>query len=246
MLEPFGVRNIATLAGIVLAIGIGAHFAFQLDRAGQPGFIVWIAVPNVVIAILGVLRAHGDGTLKGSRNSFDEKGGTGWMSVRSGDFSRGFGAAALLFGVSWGFTKLVAPAGSDRESWLARLYLQLGDPSMLRKNVWVVVLVLLVMAIAEEIVWRGLVTSLLAEVVGARRAWVWAAVLYSVAHIPTLWALKDPVAGWNPVLPAAALGCGLVWGYLARRFERLFPSIFSHVLFDWTVLMMFRLWGPSV
>ncbi len=239
-------RNVAYLAGIVIAIGIGAHFAFQLVRAGQPGFIVWIASPNVAIAILGAVRAHRDGVLKGSRNSFDEKGGNGWLSVRSGDFSRGFGAAALLFGMSWAATKVMAPTGSDRESWLARLYLQLGDPSTLRKNVWVVVIVLLVMAIAEELVWRGLVTSLLADVIGSRRAWVWAAVLYAIAHVPTMWALRDPVAGLNPVLPAAALACGLVWGYLARRFGRLFPSIFSHVLFDWTVLMMFRLWGPSV
>lgn len=240
------MRNIATLTAIVLAIGLGAHYAFQLSRAGKPGFAVCLAIPNVAIAIYGVIQAHRDGTLKGSRNSFDERGGSGWLSVRSGDFSRGFGAAALLFGLSWGFTKLVAPTGSDRESWLARLYLQLGDPSTLRKNVAFVVAIIIVLAIAEELVWRGLVTSLLAEVVGSRRAWVWAAVLYAIAHVPTLWALKDPVAGLNPVLPAACLACGLVWGYLARRFERLLPSIFSHILFDWTVLMMFRLWGPSI
>jgi len=31
------------LAAIVLAIGTGAHFAFQLSRAGQPSFFLWIA-----------------------------------------------------------------------------------------------------------------------------------------------------------------------------------------------------------
>jgi membrane protease YdiL (CAAX protease family) len=71
-------------------------------------------------------------------------------------------------------------------------------------------------------------------------------VLYAIAHVPTLWALKDINAGPNPVLVMAALGCGLVWGYMARRFERLVPGMISHVLFDWTVMMMFRLWGPSV
>jgi len=30
---------------------------------------------------------------------------------------------------------------------------------------------------------------------------------------------------------------------MARRYGRLAPSIFAHILFDWTVLMMFRLWG---
>ena len=54
-------------------------------------------------------------------------------------------------------------------------------------------------------------------------------------HRPDALAQADP-----------ALGGGLVWGFMARRYERLLPSVFSHVLFYWTVLMMFRLWGPSV
>ncbi|MBX3186786.1 MAG: CPBP family intramembrane metalloprotease [Labilithrix sp.] len=239
------MRNVAQLAGIVLAIGAGAHFAFQLTRAGQPSFLLCLGLPTVAIAVVAALRAHRDGALY-RRGSFDEKGGNGWLNVRSGDFTRGFVASALLFGGAWVFTKVVAPAGSDRESWLARLYLQLGDPSTLRKNVAWVVAALIVMAVAEELVWRGLVISLLEEIIGSRRAWVWAAVLYAVAHVPTIWALSDPVAGKNPVLPVAALAAGLVWGFMARRFERLLPGIFSHVLFDWTVVMMFRLWGPSV
>ena len=105
---------------------------------------------------------------------------------------------------------------------------------------------LVVIAVAEELVWRGLVMGLLEEMMGSRRAWVWQAVLYALAHAPTAWALRDPVAGANPVVIVAALGCGLVWGGMARRFERLLPVVISHVLFDWVVVMMFRLWGPSV
>jgi membrane protease YdiL (CAAX protease family) len=241
------VRNVAYLVAIVVAIGTGSHFAFQLARAGQPGFLLWIGLPTVMIAIIGAVRAQSSGDLY-RRSTFDERagGGAGWLNVRSGDFTRGFAGALLLFAGAWAFMKLVTPVGSDRESWLARLYLQLGDPTTLRKNVAFVVVAIIVMAAAEEIVWRGLVTSLLEERVGSRRAWVWAAVLYALAHVPTLWALRDPVAGLNPILPAAALAAGLVWGFMARRFERLLPGIFSHVLFDWTVLMMFRLWGPSI
>lgn len=248
MLESSRVRNLAYLVGIVVAIAAGSHFAFQLARAGQPSFLVWLAIPTLAIAIVGAVRAYRDGDLY-RRSSFDESsggGGLGWLNVRSGDFTRGFAGSALLFGSAWGFMKLVAPVGSDRESWLARLYLQVGDPTTLRKSVAFVVVSILVLAIAEELVWRGLVTSLLEEHVGTQRAWVWAAVLYAVAQLPTLWALRDPVAGLNPVLPVAALASGLVWGYMARRFGRLLPGIFSHVLFDWTVLMMFRLWGPSI
>ena len=241
------MRNVLYLVAIVVAIATGSGFAFQLARAGQPGFLLWIGIPTVVIAIIGAVRAHKDGELY-RRSSFDENGGggAGWLNVRSGDFTRGFAAAAILFACSWAFMKVVMPVGSDRESWLARLYLQLGDPTTLRKNVAFVVMGIIVMAAAEELVWRGLVRSLLEELVGTSRAWVWAAVLYALAHLPTMWALRDPVAGVNPILPVAALGAGLVWGYMSRRFERLLPGIFSHILFDWTVLMMFRLWGPSI
>jgi len=228
------VRNVVYLVGIVVTIALAAHFAFDVSRAGTPAFFLIMIVPTVVLAILGIIRAKDDGVLKS------------WLSVRSGDFSRGFAAAALLFGASYAFMKVVAPPESARSSWLARLYLQLGDPSVLRKNVGLVVLALVVASIAEEVLWRGLVVSLLEEKIGSRRAWVWAAVLYAVAHVPTIWALRDPVAGPNPVVFLAAIACGLVWGGMARRFERLLPSVFSHALFDWTVLMMFRLWGPSV
>ena len=236
------------LAAIVVAIATGSHFAFQLGRAGDLSFALWMAVPTVAIAVLGAVRAQREGNLY-RRSSFDEAsggGGAGWLNVRSGDFTRGFAAAGLLFGGAYAFMRMVAPQGSDRESWLARLYLQIGDPSALRKHITLVVILIIVMAAAEELVWRGLVVSLLEEYVGSSRAWVWAAVLYALAHVPTLWALRDPVAGLNPILPLAALAAGLVWGFMARRFERLLPGIFSHILFAWTVLMMFRLWGPSV
>jgi uncharacterized protein len=228
------VRNVAYLVAIVVTIAIAAHFAFDVSRAGTPTFFLVLGIPTVVIAVLGVLRAKGDGVLKS------------WLSVRSGDFTRGFAAAGLLFAGAYAFMKLVTPPESARASWLARLYLQLGDPSMLRKNVALVVAAIIIMAIAEELVWRGLVVSLLEEMIGSRRAWVWAAVLYSLAHLPTVWALRDPVAGLNPVVVLAAVAAGLVWGGMARRFERLLPGVFSHVLFDWGVIMMFRLWGPSV
>jgi membrane protease YdiL (CAAX protease family) len=71
--------------------------------------------------------------------------------------------------------------------------------------------------------------------------------MYALAHVPTLWALSDGEIGKNPLVLIAALGAGLVWSALARIFgDRLMPSIVSHGLFDWAVLMMFRLWGPSV
>ena len=150
----------------------------------------------------------------------------------------------LFLFASWGVARFLV--GTPRESWLARIYLQLGDPSDLKSHAAYVGGALVVFAIAEELVWRGLVTALVSELVGARAAWIVAAILYSLAHVPAMWALRDPVAGLNPLLPLAALGGGLLWGGMTRRFGRLPPAIISHALFDWCVVMMFRLWGMSV
>lgn len=228
------MRNVAYLAGIVLTIAVAAHFAFAPSRAGTVGVWAFIAVPTLVLAALGCVRAANDGILKH------------WIGVRGGDFTRGFAAAGILFGASYAFMRVVAPPESPRSVWFERLYRQLGSNESLRKHVTWVVAGIIVVAIAEELLWRGLVISLLEELVGSRRAWVWAAVLYSLAHVPTAWALADTNGNPNPLVLVAALGAGLLWGGMARKFERLLPSVFSHVLFDWTVLMMFRLWGPSV
>ncbi len=228
------MRNHVYLAGIVLTMAVASHLAFDVSRAGQPSFVWMMGVPTVLLALVALARAKHDGVLDS------------WVSVRGGDFSRGFAAAGLLFGASYAFMRLVAPPTSPRASWLARLYLQLGDPAVLRREVGTVVLAIVVIAIAEELVWRGLVPSLLEEILGSRYAWVVSAVLYALAHVPTAWALRDPVSGLNPVVVLGALGCGLVWGGMRRTFDRLWPAAFSHILFDWAVLMMFRLWGASV
>ena len=200
------MRNWLYLAGIVLAVAIGAELAFAPSRAGTPQVFVYMAIPTVGLAIVGLARAYRDGVLKE------------WAGVKGGDFTRGFAAAAFLFGCSYVFSKVVTPPTAPQAVWLARLYEQVGDPSELRKEISRVVAGLVIVGAAEEILWRGLVTSLLEERIGSRRAWVWAAVLYAVAHVPTMWQLKGS-AGWNPVIVTAALGCGLVWGLMARRFD---------------------------
>jgi len=222
------------IAAIVVFIGAGMRFAFDLERAGSPWFWVYAIVPSAVVAVVAVARAARDGEVA-------ELIQPAW-----GDATRGLLSAAILFGVAVGAVRVVAPAGSPRESWLARIYLQLGDPAWLRVHAGLMAGVLLVAAAAEEIVWRGLVTRLIAEKVGSQRAWVWAAVPYALAHVPTAWTLRDPTAGLNPVLVAGALGLGLVWGGIARSSRRLFPAILSHAAFDWCVVMMFRLWGNGM
>jgi len=222
------------IAAIVVVVGVTRRLAFDLDRAGATSFWLYAIVPVVLLAVIALVRAARDGEVA-------ELIRPGW-----GDATHGILSATLLFGVTLAVVRTVAPVGSARESWVARIYLQLGDPGWLRANMGMVAAFIVVAAAAEEIVWRGLVTRLIAERVGSRFAWVWAAIPCALAEVPTAWALRDPEAGLNPMLIVAAVGLGLAWGALARWRRRLAPSILSHVAFDWCVVMLFRLWGSGV
>ena len=152
---------------------------------------------------------------------------------------------AALYAAGWAFARFVAPVGSAREIWLVSLYSQIGDPQVLRAQAPLVGIAILVVSACEEILWRGMVTQLLADRVGSRGAWIFAAGLYALAYVPTMWSLRSGV-GLNPVLVVAALGGGLLWGAMARAFGGLAPSIIAHAFFDWAILMMLPLWGGRV
>jgi hypothetical protein len=142
------VRQVGYLVGIVVTIAVASHFAFQPSRAGSPAFFLWMAIPTVALAILGCVRAWQDGVLRQ------------WFRVKAGDFTIAFLAAALLFGGSFSVSKSLK---LPQILWLARLYDQVGDAAALRKQVAWVVIALVVVGVAEELVWRGLVVALLEE-----------------------------------------------------------------------------------
>jgi membrane protease YdiL (CAAX protease family) len=229
-----GLRRPAAVAFIAVAVvvvGASSYLAFSPERSGSLAFWALALGPTVAVAAAAALWGHREDYLYE------------WLAPRWGDFTRGVLGAVGLFAAAWAVTHFVAPVGSPREIWLVSLYGQLGDPRALQRHApWVVVAVVLA-AIVEELVWRGAVTQLLAERVGSRWAWLWAAGLYALALAPTAWALRGG-DGLNPLLVIAAAGGGLVWGGMARAFGRLGPSILAHALFDWAILMMFPLWGP--
>ena len=225
--------ELLAVAAIVAVIATTAYLGFSANRAGERSFWLLAGGPVVLLSPLALWRAWREGELAEG------------MRPKAGDFSRGFLAAAVLFGVTYAFSKVVTPNGSPRAIWLARIYLQLGDPNALRAHPAGLFAGLVVVAAAEEIVWRGFATSLLSGVCSSRWAWLVSAALYSLAYVPTIWALAAP-SGPNPILPLAALGAGLLWGMMARRFGRLTPGIVAHALFDWCIVVMFRLWGESL
>jgi membrane protease YdiL (CAAX protease family) len=231
-------RSMRSVLGIVLitaAMAVSTHFAFQLERAGALSFWLLASVPSLALAAGALVLAR----------LLNDGGAGDWVRPVWGDFTRGVLGAAIVFAAAYEVSHLFA--GTPRESWLARFYLQLGDPGTLREGMAIYAVGVPIAAAGEEILWRGLVTRLLVDVVGERWAWAAAAVPYALAQAPTMWALRDPDAGKNPLLVLLALGSGLVWGALAKRFGgRVVPGILAHAMFNWLVLFPFRLWGPGI
>ncbi len=225
----------AFVALTVVAVAVGAYFAFRPESSGTVAFWVFSAGPSLVLGAVAAAWAQREELLRD------------WLVPKWGDFTRGVAAAALFFGAAFAFSRIVAPVGSHREIWLVTLYGQIGDPRVLAAHAPAIAATIAATALAEEVLWRGMVTHLLEERVGSRTAWLWAAGLYAIAYAPSAWALRAGGAGGlaalDPALFVAALGGGLLWGAMARGFGRLAPGVLAHALFDWAVVMMFPLWG---
>ena len=224
---------------VVAIIGTANYVAFDLARAGSVTFWLVIAPPTVLLAAIGAAQMHRRGALRRALKPV-------W-----GDFATGLSSMLVLFAGAYAASLFLVPRGASKFSWtpgnyVARVYLQLGSPLALSANLVPLVGGVVVMAVAEEILWRGVITAHLDERFGRRVGWLYAVALYVIATLPTAWSLRDPFTGPNPVLPLAALGGGLVWGTLMRRHKRLVPGMISHALFLWCVLVLFRLWGRNV
>lgn len=213
------------LAFVVVAASYVA--AFRLQFAGTPAFYWVFGVPHVLLAALALRGFARDGTLK-------ER-----ITPRGGDITLGALPGIGLLLASWAARAVLMPTGSPRQAWLLQLYLVLGDPETLQHSVFLTS-ALAVIVVCEELVWRGMVQDALSERFGNRRGFVFAALLYALAALPTVYALRDPVAGPNPLLVIAAFGCGLVWSFLAGRFGRLLPSTVAHLVFTYFSAVQFR------
>jgi len=215
-----------SLASVVV-ITAAMAYAFRLEVAGTPWFWAALGVPYLLLAALALYKLWDEGTLLDV------------LSPRWGDLSLGFVTAAILLLSSWGARAVLAPADSPRLAWLFRIYAQIGDPDMVQRSV-LYTGVLLVIVICEELVWRSMVQGELTRRFGSRRAWPLSALCYGLTALPTLFTLRDPMAGLNPLLVTAALGCGIVWSFLASIKGRLVPVIIAHGVFTYFSFVQFR------
>jgi membrane protease YdiL (CAAX protease family) len=211
----------------VVTLMLAMAAAFRPEFAGTPWFWLSIGIPYLALALLALRKLWNDGAL------------VDVLQPRWGDFSLGFVTGGILLAASFAARAVLAPAGSTRVGWLFRIYAQVGDTDAVQRS-FVYTGALLLIVICEELVWRSMVLSELTERFGTRRGWPLAALCYGITALPTLYTLRVDSAGFNPLLVTAALGCGLVWSFLASIKGRLMPVIIAHGVFTYFSLVQFR------
>jgi membrane protease YdiL (CAAX protease family) len=139
----------------------------------------------------------------------------------------GIASAVCLYLVFWVGKSLSSwiLSSSPREISDIYSYRAQGEP-------WVILLLLLfVIGPCEEIFWRGFVQSSLSKTSGKVRGFLIASALYGLVHV---WA-------GNLMLLVAAFTCGLFWGWLYLKQEKLASVIISHALWDALVFVVLPL-----
>jgi membrane protease YdiL (CAAX protease family) len=214
---------VAPVAALVVTGATAGVFQYALapDRQETRALFYGLFAIYAVFGGLAVLRLHREGDIS-------------LVKPRSGDLTFGALVAFVLFGMTFAFHSLFTAPGTERHQWIVRIYLLLGNPFSDGRHLVAGAAALI--GLLEELSWRGLVTPLLEERFGIVRGNVATTLLYAVAHVPAVFALGGGLAGPNPLLPLAALGCGAAWAYLRWRMERLPPVLLSHAVFTWMVV----------
>jgi len=142
----------------------------------------------------------------------------------------GVGAGALQIVVTYVLYPPAARALPFVAPQTGELYATFGQATGLT-----VAVLLPLVILSEELVWRGTVQSAMQKCCEGRWRVVPAAVVYACAHLP---------AG-PPLLPLLALACGLYWGALRARTGSLIAPLIAHFLWDLSVLIVAPLAPPD-
>jgi membrane protease YdiL (CAAX protease family) len=218
------LRRLFPVLAVALVAG-ASSWAFSLERAASPWLFAVMGAAELAALALGI------GVLRGEAEL-----GEAW-TPRWGDLRNGFLAAVFAWAVATFGARALAGTGAF-DGQLLRVYLQVGPVGAQPSALFVIGVV--VVAALEESVWRWLVPRALEAFVPRRVAWLLAALLFAIAHMPAVNAMSFGGAP-NFIVPAAALALGLFLGAFATAVGRVVPGFFAHVLFDLAILGPFAL-----
>lgn len=90
-------------------------------------------------------------------------------------------------------------------------------------------LLMFVIAPAEEIFWRGFVQRIYSKHWGKWRGFLLAVIVYSLVHV---WS-------FNLMLVGAALVAGIFWGLMYLKYNSIVPGIISHAVWDLFIFVLY-------
>lgn len=210
---PFDLRMGRTWSGRTEG-GWGRLAALLLAAAPAFAWAFGASVPDPWVRLLTA------SVLTGVLGAFATRG-EALKSLRPDRFALASGALTglAMVAAAWGLTRWEPAAEQARELFRWR---EGHTPVFLALTLPVIIL-------GEELFWRGTVTRLLAGRCPKIAAVLIGAAVCALAHVPSgLW-----------LLPAAALGAGVVWGTLFAATGSLAAPLISHLLFD--LLVFFAL-----
>lgn len=211
---------------VVLALTAGVASVFRPENAGGLGFYGGLAGLFGAGALLSVHWLSRRGQLRAL------------CTPKSGDLTLGALVGLLLIVATWvGRTSWADDVG--RQAWLWLVYLQIGDPAVLQRSFLFTGLIFGTV-VAEELVFHGLLQTHFTERWGERRGWIVTALCYALVLSPTLFTLRAPGVGMNPLLFLAALLVGLTTSFLRKLTGRLPPALVAHLVFSYFSATQFR------
>ena len=139
--------------------------------------------------------------------------------------SVGLISAVFLYFIFYAGNVLSKTLSPSSQAGIADVYRFRESASHLR----ITLLMLLIIGPGEELYWRGFIQRVFSDRYGAAVGFVFATSLYTLIH----------VASTNPMLVLAAFICGLFWGTLYRWKSSMVLNMFSHILWDISVFIVF-------
>lgn len=203
-----GPANVALL-GVAAMVAVSSAGALLVHLAGG-GTAVQLVISTAAAALAGAVatihavRAYGlDRSLWVWRRA----------DLATGATSAVLAAAAAFVAVA--FSKAAGVPLSDPSSWWAG-----GSAALM-----LAALRLFIAPVVEEVLFRGILLSSLADLLGARSAVVVQAAIFGLAHVRVF-------GGASGGRVVAAFAAGLVLGVVTMRTRRLGPAVIAHALIN--------------